>query len=471
MNLIKKIKQTGLNEQIPDWKASKIEAMNGMIFFSTLIITPFAFLFWESYPVLAIIVGAVVVLKLMHFGIVKAGYFDVARQLQTTLGAGGFVMLMHLFLRQPGEPLFLSLFFLQVVLSLSPLTLFDIREKKNLYVAMTLNILLLVVILLAEGQNVWGYENQSIRDGGLHYLMLTISMFYFITYLVQINKVSLKAVEYQEEIIEQMKQEQEKLEENSKQLNEYVEQVRVAHEEDEKRQWVSEGSNAIERILRSNREKDELQDKLIAEIVKYSGANQGGLFILNEENENDVHLRLEACFAYDRKKYIEKRVEIGQGMLGQCYLEAELTMLTEIPHNYVQITSGLGEAPPTCLILVPLIDNEKVQGVLEVASFKKFEPHQIEYFKEVAGSIASFIVTIKTTLLTHQLLEASNLQAGQLRSQEEEMRQNMEEMQATQEELARLRKEDEDRLQQVGQENERLQQKIKELESQLSMTN
>jgi methyl-accepting chemotaxis protein len=134
-------------------------------------------------------------------------------------------------------------------------------------------------------------------------------------------------------------------------------------------------------------------------------------------------------------------VEIGQGMVGQCYLEADRIFLAKLPEEYVHITSGLGGATPTCMLLMPLTANEKVYGVLELAGFKRLEEHEIQLVEKFAASIAATVSSVKVNEKTRLLLEHTQQQAEEMRAQEEEMRQNMEELSATQEELARKERE------------------------------
>ena len=182
---------------------------------------------------------------------------------------------------------------------------------------------------------------------------------------------------------------------------------------------------------------EELSYRIISNLVKYIGATQGAIFILNGEEQADKHLEMTACYAYERRKFPDKRIELGEGLLGATVLEKEVTYITEVPEEYVNITSGLGQSTPDAVLIVPLKVNEQVHGALELASFHGMEQYVIDFVEKVAESVASTISNVKITSKTSRLLEESQKQAEELTYQEEQMRQNMEELKATQEEAAR----------------------------------
>ena len=112
-----------------------------------------------------------------------------------------------------------------------------------------------------------------------------------------------------------------------------------------------------------------------------------------------------------------------------------------IPKDYIHITSGLGTAPPSQLLIVPFKINDTIEALIEIASFHDIEDHQISFIETFGESIAAHLQSAKINITTRNLLTISQQQAEEMKSQEEEMRQNMEELSATQEEMSRKEKE------------------------------
>ncbi|WPP49719.1 PAS domain S-box protein [Catalinimonas niigatensis] len=229
-------------------------------------------------------------------------------------------------------------------------------------------------------------------------------------------------------------------------INLQKQMIRVSAEE-EQRNWVAETRSNFMDILRNrNNDLNALAETIIRNLIKCLSANQGGLYLINDDETNDVYIQLLACYAYERKKYLTQRIEMGEGLVGQVVLEKEYIYLTEIPEDYLKITSGLGESTPRHLLIVPLKIEEKVYGAIEIASFHGIKDYEIEFTIQLCESIASTISNVKNNARTQQLLEDTQQQAEEMRSQGEELQQNMEELQATQEEMQRKASEIESRM-------------------------
>lgn len=206
---------------------------------------------------------------------------------------------------------------------------------------------------------------------------------------------------------------------------------------DEKVNWATLGLAKFGEILHADSQNiNELTYEILRHLIKYIDVNQGAMYVLDETQETPEY-EMTAAIAYDRRKFMHKRFGVGEDLVGRCAFEHKTIYMTALPKDYITITSGMGSATASTLLLVPLLLDEKVFGIIELASFSPIEEHKINFVEKLAESIASTISTVKVNERTSNLLYQSKIQAEELASKEEEMRQNMEELQATQEEAAR----------------------------------
>lgn len=226
---------------------------------------------------------------------------------------------------------------------------------------------------------------------------------------------------------------------------------------DKERNWIVRGVAEISEILRMHDSIDQLGDDVIQFILGKIGAVQGAFYVVNDEVEPHL-IEMRASFAYNRKKYLRAKFKFAEGLVGQAAIEQDTILRTEIPDDYVTLTSGiLGDKKPSCILIVPLITNEEVYGVLEFAGFKKFDESQVNFVKELSLILARTIFNIKVNERTRRLLAESQEMSNELKEKQEVLRQNAEEMQATQEELKRSNQMLEEQIEEVNRTQKRMQ--------------
>lgn len=217
-------------------------------------------------------------------------------------------------------------------------------------------------------------------------------------------------------------------------LREIYEKFKSDADNERHRSWVNEGLATLREVMGSHSQIKSMSEEVISRLIKHIKANQGGAFILNDQNE----LELLACYAFERKKYLDKKIKPGEGLVGQCYLERHPLYLTKVPADYINITSGLGQANPGCILIVPLNLKESTIGVLEIASFRPFKKYELEFIEKVAEAFAQSISTIRVSEETKKLLEKSLNREQEMKDQEERMKQNVEELYVTQEDMRKV---------------------------------
>lgn len=201
-----------------------------------------------------------------------------------------------------------------------------------------------------------------------------------------------------------------------------------------KQTWITKGKELIGDILRFHNKLEDLSYETLVALVDYTNSVQGSFYIYNSESNILQNI---ATYAYNRRKYINKEFKIGQGLIGAAAFEKDIIYRTEIPDNYASITSGiLGDKKPKSLIITPLLGDEKLQGVIEIASLdEKISEQTISLMKELSNIVGQTVFNLRVNERTEKLLQESRDMTYKLKRNEDELKRNAEQMKQTQIEL------------------------------------
>jgi signal transduction histidine kinase/DNA-binding response OmpR family regulator len=216
----------------------------------------------------------------------------------------------------------------------------------------------------------------------------------------------------------------------------------------------------------------------MSELTPLVGGHHGAFFIAEQDNGAPM-LRLIASYAYKARRHVATRFGLGEGLVGQAALERSPILLTNVPDDYIQINSGLGESPPRTILVLPIIFEGEVKAVLELASFQGFSAiHQL-FLDQLAESIGVVLNMIQANMRTEELLEQSQSLASELQDQQEELRRSNAELEQQartlreseellrdqQEELQQVNEELEEKASLLAEQNKKVEQKNREVES------
>ncbi|WP_338768227.1 PAS domain S-box protein [Bernardetia sp. ABR2-2B] len=235
--------------------------------------------------------------------------------------------------------------------------------------------------------------------------------------------------------------------------------IQDADSKDKQRNWIVSGVAEVGQILREYQTIELLSEKIIAFITEKINAVQGSFYIVEEDEiTQESTIEISATYAYHKRKYLKKSFRFAEGLVGQAAIEQDIILRTEIPDNYMTISSGLlGEQKPKALLIVPLITDEKVFGVMEFAGFSRFTDTEVNFVREISIIIARTIFNIKVNDRTVSLLQESQQMSEELQLQQEVLRQNAEEMESTQEELRKSNARLEEQVLEVNRTQKRMQ--------------
>ncbi|MDF1575999.1 MAG: GAF domain-containing protein [Bacteroidales bacterium] len=213
-----------------------------------------------------------------------------------------------------------------------------------------------------------------------------------------------------------------------KSLMKTLEESESRRREEENRIWAAQGLAKFSSLFREVEDDlQELATLLMKELVDYTEADMGALFIsVEKEGKEEPYLELAGSNAFDRQRQIDAPFRFGEGLVGRTALEKELIYLTELPSDYIKVRSGLGEDSPSSILLVPVMLDQQVLGVMELASLGELPPHQIDFVRHLADALATTLAKVKASLRNKVLYEQTRKQAEALSSQEQVYRQDME---------------------------------------------
>ncbi|MFL5469935.1 MAG: response regulator, partial [Gemmatimonadaceae bacterium] len=254
------------------------------------------------------------------------------------------------------------------------------------------------------------------------------------------------------------------LDELKNNLNQMIANLKTTTEKNSEQDWLKTNLAKFSRMMQGQKDLESVSKLIMSELTPLVSAHHGAFYIMDEEDNNTPVLKLIASYAYKERKHVGNRFYLGEGLVGQAALEKKPILLTNVPDDYIAITSGLGEAPPRNIIVLPVLFEGEIKAVIELASFLPFSQiHQL-FLDQLAETVGVVINMISANMRTAELLEQSQSLTLELQSQSEELRTQQEELKKSNAELetqaATLRtseellKDQQEELQQVNEELE-----------------
>jgi len=191
------------------------------------------------------------------------------------------------------------------------------------------------------------------------------------------------------------------------------------HEQD----WLKSNLAKFAQMLQGQRDRNAVANKVLSELAELVNARYGAFYILEQpEGADEVKLKLFAGYAQKSRKLINQEFSLSEGLVGQCATDKERIRLANVPNEYLQISSGIGNAAPLDLVILPVLFENNVKAVIELASFENFSDTHIDFLDQLTESIGIVLNNIETNTRTEELLSQSQSLAGELSSQQEELR-------------------------------------------------
>jgi signal transduction histidine kinase/HAMP domain-containing protein/ActR/RegA family two-component response regulator len=247
-------------------------------------------------------------------------------------------------------------------------------------------------------------------------------------------------------------------------LNEMIRNLRETMRQNTEQDWLKTNLERFTRMLQGQRDLATVSNMILSELAPLVSAQHGVFYALTDPGDGGKPvLQYQAGYGYRERKHLANFFRLGEGLVGQCALEKERILLTNVPPDYVQINSGLGESPPLNIIVLPILFEGSVRAVIELASFAAFSATHQSLLDQLTESIGLVLNTVEATSVTEQLLEQSQSQAQELQSRQEQLRQSNEDLAEQATLLAEKNSEVEGKYQEVEEAKRLVEDKAKEL--------
>jgi HAMP domain-containing protein/CheY-like chemotaxis protein/signal transduction histidine kinase len=241
-------------------------------------------------------------------------------------------------------------------------------------------------------------------------------------------------------------------------INEMILNLKDTTQKNTEQDWLKTNLARFTRMLQGQRDMKTVAQMVLSELAPLVDAQQGVFYVNNSDNGDSV-MRLLGGYAYNKRKNLANEFHPGESLVGQCMLEKERILVTNVPANYVQVKSGLGEAAPNNIVVLPVLFEGEVKAVIELSTFQTFSDTHLTFLDQLTESIGIVLNTIEANTRTEDLLLQSQSLAGELQSQQDELKKTNEQL----EQQAQSLRESEDLLksqqEELRQTNEELQDK------------
>src|ERR1700710_2200899 len=207
-------------------------------------------------------------------------------------------------------------------------------------------------------------------------------------------------------------------------LNEMIRNLRETTRQNVEQDWLKTNRERFTRMLQGQDDLTDVSSMILSELATLVSAQHGVLYTMNGDRDQDGGpvLEMQAGYGYEERKHLSTTFRLGEGLVGECAKEKKRILLTDVPGDYVRINSGLGEAVPLNIIVLPVLFEGSLRAVVELASFSRFSATHQAFLDSITESVGIVLNTIEASGLTESLLKQSQSQAEELRSQQEELR-------------------------------------------------
>src|SRR5438309_3869397 len=241
-------------------------------------------------------------------------------------------------------------------------------------------------------------------------------------------------------------------------INEMILNLKDTTQKNTEQDWLKTNLARFTRMLQGQRDMKTVAQMVLSELAPLVEAQQG-VFYVNQSDNGQPVMSTSRGYAYKKRKNLANEFQAGEGLVGQCTIQRQRILVTNVPTNYVYVASGLGEAPPNNIVVLPVLFEGDVKAVIELSTFQTFSDTHLSFLDQLTESIGIVLNTIEANTRTEDLLQQSQSLAGELQSQQDELKKTNEQLEKQAESLRESEELLKSQQEELRQTNEELQDK------------
>jgi CheY-like chemotaxis protein/signal transduction histidine kinase/HAMP domain-containing protein len=203
-------------------------------------------------------------------------------------------------------------------------------------------------------------------------------------------------------------------------INEMIRNLKETTQKNAEQDWLKTNLARFTRLLQGQRDLETVSKLILSELAPLVHAHHGVFYMMDSQNKTE-RLNMIASYGYRANKRVPKSFGPGEGLVGQCAVEKSRVWLTDVPRDYIVVSSGLGAAPPTNIVVLPILFEQEIKAVIEIASLDRFTLTHIDFLDQLMESIGVVLNTIETNSRTESLLTQSQRLAQELQQTNQEL--------------------------------------------------
>ncbi|HJV81020.1 MAG TPA: HAMP domain-containing protein [Noviherbaspirillum sp.] len=204
-------------------------------------------------------------------------------------------------------------------------------------------------------------------------------------------------------------------------INQMIRNLRETTQRNTEQDWLKTNLARLTRMLQGQRDIITMSRTLLSELAPLVGSQHAVLYVMQSGPYNTLRLKLMASYGYQERKNLSKEWDMGEGVVGQAAFEKQRILITNLPDDYIQIVSGLGQSSPRNIVVLPILFEGQVKAVIELAAFERFQAIHLNFLDQLAEGLGIVFNSIETASRTESLLQQSQSLASELKAQQDEL--------------------------------------------------